>query len=234
MLQIRRNRFKPAPHEKFYIQQLGDSFGGHTCGTFIATDPNQPWTGDHLPPTELKDTLRQDVEKHLKIKRKAQYLAPQCTKCSSQQAALVKRLNSMSTQQARQYLNNHPDERNLIRSRDSHKFAIGTNCIWATGSKVTQSQGRQIQQMGEKKGCHSCGGWYPASIYIADHIVPQEFVTTYMEQVFKALGITEIDWDNLELRPQCPRCSTRQGGNLSHITKQALDFAQSTGITVYK
>jgi hypothetical protein len=56
-----------------------------------------------------------------------------------------------------------------------------------------------------------------------------------MPKVFELLGIEDIDFDNkLEVRPQCPRCSHRQGGNMSTITKVALAYAKRNGVVVYK
>lgn len=235
MVTITRNHYYPTETDKFIVQLLGDSFGCHTCRTFISTDRNQPWTGDHIPPTQLRDGVRTWAEGQLGFNGGQQVLAPQCTACSSQQAALVRTLNSMPrVQDALNYLTDprNRDERKLIIG--GKQFLVGTNCIQATGRKVNQTQGRQVQHLGERQGCHSCGTLYPASVYIADHIVPKEFCTTYMPQVFEVLGIHEIDWDELELRPQCPRCSTRQGGKISTISVRALQFARTVGITVYK
>lgn len=235
MLIIRRNHYYPSETEKFVVQQLGEAFGCHTCRTFISTDRNQPWTGDHVPPTQLRNGLRTWAEGQLGFNPGQQVLAPQCTACSSTQAALVRTLNSLPlVQDAITYLTNpvHDDEKKLILG--GKQFLVGTNCVQATGPKVTQTQGRRIQHLGERQGCHSCGTAYPASVYIADHIVPQEFCTSYMPQVFEALDLDEIDWDEQELRPQCPRCSTRQGGQMSSIRKRAVDFARSVGIPVLK
>jgi hypothetical protein len=235
MLTISRNYYYPSEIDRFIIQQLGNSFGCHTCRTFISTDRNQPWTGDHIPPTQLRAGVRTWAEGQLGFNGGQQVLAPQCSGCSSRQAALVKSLNAMPLiQHAIDFLNDalHRDEKKLILG--GKQFLVGTNCVQATGPKVTQTQGRRVQHLGERQGCHSCGTLYPASVYIADHIVPKEFCTTYMPQVFEVLGIHEIDWDELELRPQCPRCSTRQGGKISTISVRALQFARTVGITVYK
>ena len=106
------------------------------------------------------------------------------------------------------------------------------NCIPTEARKVDANQGKFIQKVGEKWGCHSCGSRYPASGYHADHIVPQEFCTPYMEPVFEQLEIPYPE--TFELLPQCPRCSGKQGGDMAKITRLARSFANRNGIVVYE
>lgn len=230
-LVIDRRHLHVQEWQRFHVQQLGESFGCHTCRTYLDTDKNQPWIGDHIPPTELK--CRDLVAKELGWKTDVQELFPQCDECAFQQAALVKRLNGYSKQEAlrRAKLLVGTERKLIFGGLDP---IANQNCVRATGSKVSSTQGRTIQTMGTRNGCHSCGSAYPRKIYIADHVVPKEFCTNYMPQVFKILKIDEVDWDSLELRPQCPRCSHLQGGNMSGITKKALELAESEGLIVYK
>lgn len=217
--------------QRYQVQLLGEAFGCHTCQTYLDTDKNQPWIGDHIPPTELK--CRPLVAQDLGWDDDEQVLFPQCDECAVQQASLVKRLNTYSKQEAlrRAKLLVGTERKLIFGGRDAR---LNQNCVAATGSKVTSNQGHSIQTMGGQDGCHSCGGAYPRKIYHADHVVPKEFCTNYMPQVFELLKIDEVDWDDLELRPQCPRCSHRQGGNMSGITRQALELAESEGVNVYK
>src|SRR5450631_3437969 len=51
---IKTTQFKALPAQRELIQVSGEAYGCHTCLTKISADRNQPWTGDHNPPTNLK------------------------------------------------------------------------------------------------------------------------------------------------------------------------------------
>ena len=71
--------------------------------------------------------------------------------------------------------------------------------VISSGPKVTAAEGLGIQRLGVRIGCHSCGTKIPRFTYHADHIVQQEFCTSYMERVFDRLG---LDYpEEFELRP---------------------------------
>lgn len=217
---IRRNQAKIPDELRRAVNVTGVSFGCHSCLTFVKNDRNQPWIGDHIPPTNLKKTAKL----HYKCVVKT-VLFPQCDDCASEQSILVKRLNSSGS--------NFP----LLTDKENKLIHGGmtlNKSIPATGPKVTVGQGNVIQMLGVSNGCHSCGRKYPKSTYHSDHIFPQEFVTSYMPQVFKLLDIPLPDFNNLEVRPQCPRCSNRQGGKMSRISILARQYARDNGIVVYK
>jgi RHS repeat-associated protein len=72
----------------------------------------------------------------------------------------------------------------------------------ATGRRVTRSQSAEIQVLGEKFGCHTCGARIPGGkgTWVGDHVPP-----TWLE------GNTPR-----ALAPQCIACSTSQGGDAAH------------------
>jgi hypothetical protein len=215
---IGRRQYRIPNHIRVAVNKTGNMFGCHSCLSLISIDKNQPWIGDHIPPTNLKNSARQHYGCSLRT-----VLYPQCDVCASAQSALVKKLNCLTTfpkLTARQL--------KLIRG-NTH-----AQCIPSSGPKVSVGEGLQIQALGEQNGCHSCRTKYPVSTYHSDHIIPQEFMTSYMPQVLKLLGLPEIDFDQLEVRPQCPRCSHRQGGKLNEISRLAIKFARTNNITVYK
>ena len=219
---ITRTTFALNTNLRLQTQALGALHGCHTCLVDLDTDSDQPWIGDHIPPTNLRPAAR----RVLGCDRWPTVLFPQCDECASEQSALVRALNS------------NPDrvltagERRLVlggRSRTRGGF-----CIQASGPRVSSNEGIRIQALGLRNGCHSCRTAYPRSVYHADHVVPQEFATTYMEQVFNDLGIPYPEDDEFLLRPQCPRCSGQQGGSLRRISALAIKFARIKSILVYK
>lgn len=217
---IRRNQVKIPDAIRKAVNVTGGQFGCHTCLTLIKNDRNQPWIGDHIPPTQLKQSARTHYGCSVNT-----VLFPQCDDCASAQSTLVRRLNSCKGQ----FPMLTPRQKKLIKGGMSLNKSIP-----ATGPKVTQGQGLIIQSLGVRNGCHSCGREYPKTTYHSDHVFPQEFVTSYMPQVFQLLGITVPDFNNLEVRPQCPRCSNRQGGKVGRIAIMAREYARNNGIVVYK
>lgn len=206
------------------VQEQGKDFGCHTCITHLETDKDQPWVGDHIPPTELawgdkKSVMGKDWDE-------STYLFPQCHECSHKQSAVVRNLKNKT----RKYADLTAGEKKLIgfgRLRLKGKY------IDSSGPKVTATEGDQIQQLGVRNGCHSCGTKYPVLTYHADHSFPQEFCTHYMEEVFKDLGLAYPT--SFDLRPQCPRCSGQQGGKMKQIMDVATAYAtENLKIVVYK
>ncbi len=223
---IKSTQFVALPEHRKAIQFSGEKYGCHTCLTKISADGNQPWTGDHNPPTKLNDSKKTDLFEDWDGKTN---LMAQCDECSSMQAALVKKLNVQ--EDPVKYLDTlSKTEQNLILGgRDA--------TIAASGKKVTAPEGLDIQKEGIAKGCHSCGSKLPSHIYHADHLPPGEMLTFYMPQVGKALFLfDEVQGylDNPRLRPQCKRCSGKQGGDLKSVADRAKWYARSKGITVNK
>ncbi|HEX7360054.1 MAG TPA: hypothetical protein VF283_06160 [Bryobacteraceae bacterium] len=225
---IGRNQFSLTPELRFATQQIGVRHGCHTCGTILAIDRDQPWIGDHIPPTNLKASAQEHYDTPSKT-----ILFPQCDECALKQSALVKRLNSTRIADLEDL---EEEEEALIRGgKTTGRAGRKRNkryCIDASGPTVTQSEGVAIQKLGTRDGCHSCGKRVPRGVYHADHVFPQEFCTSYMETIFKVLGLAYPT--TFELRPQCPRCSGNQGGSLSSLARQAQQFAKDHQIITYK
>ncbi len=205
------------------VQAIGDLHGCHTCLSRLEIDRDQPWVGDHIPPTELPWGIKKSVMG--KDWADDTHLFPQCHECSHQQSTLVRNLKNGS----KKYSDLSASEKNLIgfgRLRLKNK-------IESSGPKVTADEGFRIQELGKKHGCHSCKTKYPVTTYHADHSFPQEFCTHYMEGVFADLGFKYPT--TFELRPQCPRCSGHQGGKMKQIMDVATEYArENLGMVVYK
>ena len=224
-VEIRRNTFGLNKALRGEVQNEGLAHGCHTCLTHVEVDADQPWIGDHIPPTELDAAVRKKYDLP-KVGTFAK-LFPQCHECSSEQSGLVKRLNSMGPKALANF--DIDDNECLLGGGDKKTTKY---CIDSTGPKVSTAEGQDIQRLGKANGCHSCGAKYPCKVYHSDHTFPQEWCTTYMEEVFKKLGLTYPR--KFYLKPQCPRCSGDQGGNVSSIMWDALNFAGNNGITVMK
>jgi RHS repeat-associated protein len=84
--------------------------------------------------------------------------------------------------------------------------------IPATGPRVTPAQSKQIQQMGNTHGCHTCGARQPGGngTWVGDHQLPTGFNPAGRPQT---------------LQPQCHACSRTQGGWVSSI----IAWAQRLG-----
>ena len=237
---IRFNQFSLTPKMKSETNEQGFIHGCHTCDSHLEIDSDQPWVGDHFPPSELRKHARGALDAVFGgslCSSKTQVLRPQCNDCSNRQAALVRRLNTMTANAIVEWLTKDTGEcfdvLCLIRGVDEPK--IGKNCIQASGPTVTAEQGKWIQLLGIRDGCHSDPSHtVPATIYHADHTWPQEFCTNYMESILKAMGLLKYKPAQQELRPQCPRCSGGQGGKLSQISKVAKVYAKQNGIVSYK
>ena len=78
--------------------------------------------------------------------------------------------------------------------------AFAQEGITATGTRVTPTQRQDIQTLGKRYGCHTCGTMNPGGTWVGDHQPP----------TILAGGGAQV------LYPQCPHCSARQGGLLAH------------------
>lgn len=76
--------------------------------------------------------------------------------------------------------------------------------IPASGPKTTEKEREQIQKIGDKYGCHTCGATQPKSKgrWIADHVPP-----TAVCEAAEEVGAIR---PRQQLRPQCPECSAEQ------------------------
>jgi hypothetical protein len=208
------------------VNEIGVLHGCHTCLTEVAFDKNQPWIGDHQPPTSLSVKARAELGLVSETYDGTVVLRPQCDSCSSIQAALVKRVNADIQGGIDPLLGSH--DKTLI----GLKNGAHTWCINASSAKVSPSEGESIQRLGTRYGCHSCGTRYPKEIYHADHNPPVAYTYSHVRRILeyardhidsmKGLKIP----DDFELKPQCPRCSNEQGGKMSAISKEALKVTQ--------
>lgn len=203
------------------VNKVGRIHGCHQCLTVLATDTDQPWIGDHIPPTELSSRVREAYGLPDTTR-----LLPSCWSCSSKQAAFVKSLNATPTDE----LQDWDGDEVLNMHRMIHGGETTRPVIPSHGPKVNATQGLQVQANGTIDGCHICEGKVPCDVYIADHCPPQEFLTSWMPQLCDALGVTIPD---PAARPHCPRCSGNQGGKMSGLVKRAKQLARDLGITVY-
>jgi len=221
---------------KVAVQIVGQANGCHTCCTILTSDPDQPWVGDHCPLTELQPLARTLLGCSDKT-----YLFPQCHNRSQQHSALVSAFSRCKTPVKIKELVEDltPYGLGLLTGGKEPipkgtKGAKGWNCLRSTGPAVKVAEGYDIQTLGSAPGphggCHTCGSVIPVTEYVADHVVPAAFVTSSMKELFDHL---EIEYPLLQLRPQCTRCSTAQGGQVQMVVKQALAYARSIGITVY-
>ncbi|WP_263381536.1 hypothetical protein [Granulicella arctica] len=237
---IRWNQFSLTPQMKAATNEIGQRLGCHTCNTRLEIDADQPWVGDHFPPTELNISARAALDVAFEgkdVNAKTYMLRPQCNSCSYQQAATVRRLNSMTSTEIVKWLNSDANMKlevfMLINGVSEGK--VGVDAIQSSGPKVTSTEGYRIQQLGIANGCHSDPSHrFPANTYHADHIWPQELCTSYMEQVLLHLNLLNHRPAQQELRPQCPRCSGNQGGKLKQIADYAQQYATQHNITFYK
>lgn len=178
---IKFNQFSLTAKMKAEANEQGRSHGCHTCTSHLEIDSDQPWVGDHFPPTELRKHARAALDVVFGdklVSAKTQVLRPQCNDCSNRQAALVRLLNTMTSSDIVKWLQGDEDELFNVLSliQGVEPPVIGKNCIQASGPKVTAEQGKWIQMLGISSGCHSDPTHtVPATIYHADHIWPQEF-----------------------------------------------------------
>ena len=197
---ISSTQFSLADGQRTLVNAIGQQHFCHECGGDISKDKNQPWTGDHSYPTNLEphvlDALYEiRVEGQQVFERRAtQYLFPQCQQCSVDQAALVRQMNQWDRQKIHLEMAKNTELSKAYRLLHGYRAPVpGDNCILTTVPKVSDEQGRQIQELGETQGCHSSRApdlhKYPTSIYIADHVPPQEFMTNYMKEVMNELKI---------------------------------------------
>lgn len=212
--------FKADHTHKALVNKLGKSVGCHTCLSMVHLDKNQPWVGDHCPPTELKDAAYLHYSGAASVPGRRLY--PQCHECSGQQAALVRQINSCRGV----YPKLSADEKKLILGNG--KWSHGS--VASSGPNVSTSEGLQIQALGVSHGCHTCGSKYPTKHYIADHFPPVQFQTHYMLEICEKLG---VKLPSARVLPQCVRCSTNQGGTMSALTRVSKKVADQLKITRY-
>lgn len=230
---VTRMDMKASKSQREEVNMIGETHGCHSCLTKVDTDKNQPWIGDHSPPTGLTPKARAVLGLPDEAYDGTVKLRPQCDSCSIAQANTVARINEEVRQGLKPDLNKF-GERLLGVIPSKHN-----KCINASGAKVKPPEGESIQRLGTIYGCHSCGTRYPKDIYHADHCPPVCYTYSHVIRILKyadenipALKGISIHQD-FELRPQCPRCSHEQGGKMKHVADWSKELAKKIGITVY-
>jgi hypothetical protein len=216
------------------VNKIGKKHGCHTCLTRVATDKNQPWIGDHQPPTSLSAKERAALGLAVAVYDGTVKLFPQCDVCSVTQAVTVKRIQAEILRGLQPNLN-ALGKRLLGIQKPKH-----THSIYASSPKVSDAEGQSIQRLGIVHGCHSCGSRYPKDSYHADHCPPVCYTYSHVIRILQYAkdNIDELSdikiTQSFELRPQCPRCSHEQGGKMSKIARWSKTLAQRMNITVYR
>lgn len=195
-IRIPPGEFYAVEQHREEIQILGFRNKCHTCAADILTDADQPWIGDHIPPTEWHAAGNGP-----------RVLYPQCDRCANEQAVLVRALN------AGQAITPNGHQQKLLTGGDGES-------IPASGPRVSAEEGRQIQALGIANGCHSCGSHVSCHTYIADHEPAVLLYSPTFLSFAEEMGLPQIDTDRIYLVPQCRRCSTNQGGTLANLRRQ--------------
>lgn len=216
------------------VNDIGKLHGCHSCLTKVDTDKNQPWIGDHQPPTELSGRARTALGLPDEIYDGTVKLRPQCDVCSISQAPTVKRINTEVASAAVPNLNALG---RLLLGTVAPKHA---HCINASSSRVSASEGLAIQRLGEVHGCHSCKTLYPKDAYHADHCPAVCYTFSHVIAILQyakdnVTGCRKIAiGQTFELRPQCPSCSHEQGGKMNELHKRSTMLAKRLGIPVLR
>lgn len=216
----RGNERTPASAEqRDRVNVEGVGAGCHECGSVLATDPDQPWIGDHVPPWKLTDRVRQ----HYGLPgHDNTWILPSCQACSSLQSALVIRLNTA------QFL---PPAASLTIQEQRMLGIVRTwneaDAVRATGRQVLGTQGLHAQASGVGRGCHICPARVPHLRYVADHNPPAQFNTPSMQRLCEHL---DIDLPRtVVLLPHCIRCSSGQGPRIRAVVAMAEQYMEELG-----
>ncbi|KPF57880.1 hypothetical protein D621_07410 [beta proteobacterium AAP51] len=215
------------------VNGIGDTHGCHSCLTRVESDPNQPWIGDHCPPTSLSDAARKALGVAEERYDGSVQLRPQCDSCSVTQASLVVRVNSEVSQGLKPNLNAFGE---VLVGKKAGRHTRGVN---ATSAKVSPAQGDAIQKLGQTYGCHSCKAKFPKDYYHADHNPPVCYTYSHVIAILEYAkqnieGCEDIViTQNFKLKPQCPRCSHEQGGRMAGLNASAEDLARRLRLPVY-
>jgi hypothetical protein len=200
------------------VQPIGAAHGCHTCLVKIAVDRTQPWTGDHIPPTNLHDFYKTSIG----LLGTAVRLFPQCNACERKQATLVHQLNHAANVNAAFAALNAAQ----VALLKGTKAATAANSIASGSDKVSSAESAAIQLLGARDGCHQCATAFPASYYHADHCPPVELSLPRWRIALAAMGVAA---DGMEVRPQCPKCSHQQGGHVGSLQANMLKIKALMG-----
>jgi hypothetical protein len=224
-VQIRRheNPVKNKPQ----VQAQGLRYGCHTCLTKLSTDNDQPWIGDHIPPTNLSAAARSTLGVPT---TQATVLFAQCDLCAEEQSELVRKLNRLRGDALVQAVANLRAEQRQLLLGGATKRAAG-QYVPSSGPKVSPAEGEQVQDLGEKYGCHSCATRRPKAKYHADHCPPVLMHLPTVHAVMRKIGMKPPT--SYEAKPQCPKCSHNQGGSMSPLKKIITEIAREYDMPIY-
>jgi hypothetical protein len=64
-VKVNRMDMTATDSQRTLVDSIGQNHGCHSCLTKVKSDKNQPWIGDHQPPTELNATARVLAQREL-------------------------------------------------------------------------------------------------------------------------------------------------------------------------
>lgn len=204
--------------KKIEINRIGRTHGCHTCGSA----PQDVWIADHIPPKELAE--KAILHYWPGWKKNSYRFYPHCNGCAAKQSALVKKLNGLSKKGAA-FPVLKADEQKNIHHNDLSLSISGKKAV-ASGD-----QRAQMQDFGDADGCHVCGKRVASETFDADHLPPQEFGTSFMQEALRILGLRVPEW---QVRPQCKTCSRGQGTDVKKLSEKVRVIMKEHGLKVYK
>lgn len=182
---IDSNQFSLTQEQREDTNEQGIIHGCHTCDSRLEIDRTQPWVGDHFPPTGLSKAARRALAQVFRDRRfvdgSPQILWAQCHDCSHHQAETVRRLNGMSEEGIVKWLEDDRQDQREVRDLIVGRLPpqLGSNCIRASGSKVTEGEHALIQGIGGRFKCHSNPAHrVPAITYMPIISGPRSFART--------------------------------------------------------
>lgn len=164
---------------------------------------NDYWVADHRPPQALSAG--------------PYTLWPQCCNCSALQSAVVKKSKAGAALTAQ--------EQALITVPNAAYQPV------SVGGYVTTSDRDRVNALGKNYGCITCNARYnPATV--ADHFMPAAFNTSYVEKVFKQIGLGAHLRDKYIVE-QCWHCSNQQAKKVASIMRLTRAVATYLKIKMY-
>lgn len=210
---------------KTSVQAQGATHGCHTCRTVVKLDHDQPWIGDHIPPTELSPAALR-VLGYAHPPQPARRLYAQCDRCAEKQSILVRRLNLLKDAALANEIASLS-----VKQMAMLKGGVGKNNTPSQGPRVSAAEGDIVQNIGVNDGCHCCGKPYPKRKYHADHCPPVLLHMPSSQRIMQAIGLPAPT--AYFAKPQCPRCSHGQGGALSRVKVTLSNLADELGYPNY-
>lgn len=210
---------------KELVQAEGADHGCHTCLEIVSLDTDQPWIGDHIPPTQLSSASLRALG-YATPPKPARRLYAQCDRCAEKQSILVKRLNILAGKALEKEIATlSPKQMAMLKGGVGHKN------VPSHGPRVSEAEGKHVQSIGVRDGCHCCGRPYPKRKYHADHCPPVLLHMPSAQKIMQAVGIPAPT--AYYAKPQCPRCSHGQGGALSSLKVTLSKMADELGMPNY-